>query len=213
MMGTMDGQGDRIGGRHRGQPRWAAAWIVIGLVVAGAAGSPQAAEPSPQVRAALEVLANSSAGGAAPADGPMGAGAGGAPPTRIRHAAASPAPVGRAGSPAPSMAATAAPPHDATGAVRARVVVARGQSLDALVQAHYGASPLKPETVREAVVRLNPQAFPPDPKRRLPAGTELLLPTRDDLIRQAFGAPVAAPAHEAPAETTAGARRGWVRYP
>lgn len=172
-----------------GPQRWA--WIaalVVGACGVLVAPKAHAAEPSAQVRAALDVLAGSA----------TSSGQGG-------------------------MAGSAAA-QDALGLARTSVEVARGQTLDALVRAHFGKSPLKPEVVREAMIKLNPQALGPDGRKRLTAGTRLQLPTRDDLVRHAFGGAQAqnlaaadqaalADSHAASHSAAAGARRGWVRYP
>ena len=153
-----------------------------------------AAEPSSQVRAALEVLAGSRDGASAAAEAPAGKTTGAV---------------------------------DAVGQARTTVDVIRGQTLESLIRAHFGKSPLKPEVVREVLIKLNPQALGPDGRKRLVPGTAVNLPTRDDLVRHAFGAgeaqalaqaALAAQALQAEAASAsqgaaAAARRGWVRYP
>lgn len=175
---------------------FASLWTAIALGTAA-----QAAEPSPQVKAALEVLAGGS---------PQAA----AGPNPNAHSGA---PGGAAPGGAAALAALTPRSLDAAGMMRPVVDVARGQTLEAVVRAHFAASPLKPEVIREAVVKLNPQAFAAGRGQRLLAGARLQLPTVDDLMRHAFGAAVPAPAAAQQAQADAGgavgARRGWVRYP
>lgn len=187
------------------RPRACGVAMAAGLALGvGAVLGPhvQAAEPSPQVRAALEVLA----GGA-----PQAAASG-------SKATVNPgSPSGVAAGGAAALSALTPRTLDAAGMMRPVVDVSRGQTLDAVVRTHFAASPLKPEVIREAVVKLNPQAFAAGRGQRLQAGARLQLPTVDDLMRHAFGAavPAASVAQHAQADggTAVGARRGWVRYP
>ena len=119
--------------------------------------------------------------------------------------------------------AAAAPAQASPGAAPGRVVVtvARGQSLDTLLRQHLASSPLKVEVLRELVRQTNPQAFAPGTGFRLVAGARLQLPSAQEQAQHAFGkvlsasmAPGQAESEErSGASATAGARRGWVRYP
>lgn len=99
-----------------------------------------------------------------------------------------------------------------------------GESLDAVIRHHFPASPLRPEVLRECFVKVNPKAFPNGRAGRLPAGTVLQVPTRDELMVHAFGAPpMAAPsaaragspatAAASAAESSPPEARRWVRFP
>lgn len=119
--------------------------------------------------------------------------------------------------------AAAAPAQASPSAAPGRVVVtvARGQSLDTLLRQHLASSPLKVEVLRELVRQTNPQAFAAGTGFRLVAGARLQLPSAQEQAQHAFGkvlsasmAPKQAESEErGGASATAGARRGWVRYP
>ena len=162
---------------------------------AAPAPAPAPGAGSPSAQAALQTLLNSQVGRADPSlrEVPVATGA--------AVAAAGAASVG----------------------VQGRVVVnvARGQSLDPLLKQHLASSPLRVEVLRELVRQLNPQAFAPGNGYRLIAGARLQLPSTQDQAQHAFGKVLAASMATAPADAedrggpsgTAGARKGWVRYP
>ena len=119
--------------------------------------------------------------------------------------------------------AAAAPAQASPSAAPGRVVVtvARGQSLDTLLRQHLASSPLKVEVLRELVRQTNPQAFAAGTGFRLVAGARLQLPSAQEQAQHAFGKVLSASMAPGQAESeerggasaTAGARRGWVRYP
>jgi len=162
---------------------------------AAPAPAPAPGAGSPSAQAALQTLLNSQVGRADPS---------------LREV------------PVATGAAVAAAGAAAAGA-QGRVVVnvARGQSLDALLKQHLASSPLRVEVLRELVRQLNPQAFAPGNGYRLIAGARLQLPSTQDQAQHAFGKVLAASMATAPADAedrggpsgTAGARKGWVRYP
>ena len=161
-----------------------------------AAPAPAPGAGSPSAQAALQTLLNSQVGRADPSlrEVPVATGA-------AAVAAAGAAAVGAQG--------------------RVVVNVARGQSLDPLLKQHLTSSPLRVEVLRELVRQLNPQAFAPGNGYRLIAGARLQLPSTQDQAQHAFGKVLAASMATAPADAedrggpsgTAGARKGWVRYP
>jgi len=162
---------------------------------AAPAPAPAPGAGSPSAQAALQTLLNSQVGRADPS---------------LREV------------PVATGAAVAAAGAAAAGA-QGRVVVnvARGQSLDPLLKQHLASSPLRVDVLRELVRQLNPQAFAPGNGYRLIAGARLQLPSTQDQAQHAFGKVLAASMATAPADAedrggpsgTAGARKGWVRYP
>ena len=176
-----------------------------------------AAQPSPQVQAALQTLLGT--GAAAAGSGTAGSGAaatGGGAAGGLAAAAA-----GASGA-TPATPAAGGLAHAAAGGegTRAAVVVQRGQTLDGLIRLHLPTSPLRVELLRDAIRQLNPTAFAPGAGYRLVAGARLQLPSREDQLRLAFGpsARLTAANDEAAAAggaavSAAAARRGWVRYP
>ena len=95
-------------------------------------------------------------------------------------------------------------------------VVAPGDTLDRVIQKTMGASPLKLELLRQALVQANPQAIAAGRNPRLKTGTVLQLPDQDALLR-AVALPVMQQADTAPPQAGGSAagdnRRRWVRYP
>jgi len=182
--------------------RFAGAWVFAALTAAFTGGpawanpstEAAAAVPIPNAQAALQTLLSSSVGRSDPS---------------LREVAVA--------------GAAAAPVQASPGAAPGRVVVtvARGQSLDTLLRQHLASSPLKVEVLRELVRQTNPQAFAPGTGFRLVAGARLQLPSAQEQAQHAFGkvlstsmAPGQAESEErGGASATAGARRGWVRYP
>lgn len=109
---------------------------------------------------------------------------------------------------------------------RQQHVLSAGQTLDIVIRQHFPASPLRVEVLREVFVKANPKAFPHGKAGRLPIGSVLEVPTRDEVMNHAFGTspptlPIAAdgPSPQgvsASASTTASGGtepRRWVRYP
>ena len=122
---------------------------------------------------------------------------------------------------APALAATPAampaPAAEAHAMAPARTyTVVAGDTLDRVVQKTMGASPLKVELLRQALVQANPQGIAPGRNPRLKAGTVLQLPDHDALLR-AVALPALQQAEGAQPHSGSGAagdqRRRWVRYP
>lgn len=86
-------------------------------------------------------------------------------------------------------------------------VVKSGDTLDKVVRSAYPNSPLRPDLLREEIVRLNPSAFTKGSPKVLMAGANLQLPDHDALLGKHL---VKAGAS---ADTGPDARRHWVRYP
>ena len=86
-------------------------------------------------------------------------------------------------------------------------VVKSGDTLDKVVRFAYPNSPLRPDLLREEIVRLNPSAFTKGSPKVLMAGANLQLPDHDALLGKHL---VKAGAS---ADTGPDARRHWVRYP
>ncbi|MEY2994046.1 MAG: hypothetical protein RL357_981 [Pseudomonadota bacterium] len=63
-----------------------------------------------------------------------------------------------------------------------RVVVKRGDTVDRLLRRHLGNTAFSMSYVRQALVRLNPAAFPSGNVHRLEAGITLLVPTEQTLV-------------------------------
>lgn len=109
---------------------------------------------------------------------------------------------------------------------RPQHVVGAGESLDSVIRRYFPASALRLEVLRDSFVKVNPKVFAQGKAARLLPGTALQVPTRDEVMAHAFGAPQAAqtkppeaagsPATAAPGSAEdAGvhAQRRWVRYP
>lgn len=88
-------------------------------------------------------------------------------------------------------------------------VVKAGDTLDKVLRQAYPASPLRPELLREEVVRLNPSAMTKGSTKVLMAGATLQLPPHEALLAKHMLKPAA----ETAAATSNDARRHWVRYP
>ena len=111
--------------------------------------------------------------------------------------------------PAPAVQAQALAPA-------ATYTVAPGDTLDRVVQKTMGASPLKPELLKQALVQANPQAIPAGRNPRLKAGTVLQLPDHDALLR-AVVLPLVQSVDSPPPQVggmpVGEHRKRWVRYP
>lgn len=110
-----------------------------------------------------------------------------------------------------------------------RVVVKRGDTVDGLLRKHLGESAFSQKFLRQAVVRLNPAAFPQGNIHRLEPGATLLLPSEQTLVgllaKKSSGAvsipldpmqdrsSIEAVTPGAAADSTQSARKHWVRYP
>lgn len=106
--------------------------------------------------------------------------------------------------------------------VRARVVVRRNESLEAVIRRSLGELPGREKALRNAFIEVNPQAFPGGVVRRMAAGTELMVPAVADLRRHLQPSPMPPPAMSAsaaaskPAPPSAPAgpdKKHWVRFP
>ena len=110
-----------------------------------------------------------------------------------------------------------------------RVVVKPGDTVDVLLRRHLGESAFSQKFLRQAVIRLNPAAFPQGNIHRLESGSTLLLPSEQTLVglltTKAPGA-VSMPLNrasqpqeaEGPSSSTTPAawqatQKNWVRYP
>ena len=107
-----------------------------------------------------------------------------------------------------------------------RVVVNRGDTVDRLLRRHLGNTAFSMSYVRQALVRLNPAAFPSGNVHRLEAGITLLVPTEQTLVAllksdkpSAFTAQVGQAGTDdggmagQPASQWAREQKNWVRYP
>lgn len=89
-------------------------------------------------------------------------------------------------------------------------VVKAGDTLDKVVRASYPNSPLRPDLLRDEVIRLNPAAFTKGAQKMLMAGATLQLPSHDAVVNKHLGKGVDETKDASPATE---ARRHWVRYP
>ena len=91
---------------------------------------------------------------------------------------------------------------------KADYVVKSGDTLDKVVRTAFPNSPLRPDLLREEIVRLNPSAFTKGSPKMLMAGATLQLPAHDALLSKHLGK-----SSGGNADTGFEARRHWVRYP
>ena len=90
-------------------------------------------------------------------------------------------------------------------------VVKAGDTLDKVVRQAYPNSPLRPDLLREEVVRMNPSAMTKGSPKVLMAGATLQLPSHESLLSKHLVKPAADTASTL--STGSEARRHWVRYP
>jgi Tfp pilus assembly protein FimV len=95
-------------------------------------------------------------------------------------------------------------------AAKSGYVVKPGDTLDKVVRQAYPNSPLRPELLREEIVRLNPAAMTKGSPKVLMAGATLQLPPHEALASKHLGKPAI---EVSGAATSSEARRHWVRYP
>jgi Tfp pilus assembly protein FimV len=108
-----------------------------------------------------------------------------------------------------------------------RVVVKRGDTVDRLLRRHLGDTAFSMSYLRQAVIRLNPSAFPTGNIHRLESGITLLVPTEQTLVALlkrdkpgAFAAPqnkndgqgYSAAQDQTPAQRIT-EQKNWIRYP
>lgn len=113
----------------------------------------------------------------------------------------------------PKQSASAATNTVANASVASQTVPAKaGDTLDKLMAAHYKASPLKPEVLRQAVMAANPGIA--KPTLRLKPGQPVVMPAHGDIVVKALTPflPATATA-EAPPANDPMLRRDWIRYP
>lgn len=87
-------------------------------------------------------------------------------------------------------------------------MVKPGDTLDKVVRAAFPNSPLRPDLLRDEIMRLNPSAFTKGTPKVLMAGATLQLPAHEALLTQHLGK-----AQGGNTDSGAEARRHWVRYP
>lgn len=87
-------------------------------------------------------------------------------------------------------------------------VVKAGDTLDKVLRQAYPSSPLRPELLREEVVKLNPSAMTKGSTKVLMAGATLQLPPHEALLAKHLIKPAAETA-----TSIQDAKRHWVRYP
>ena len=90
-------------------------------------------------------------------------------------------------------------------------VVKSGDTLNGVVKKLYPNSPLRPDLLREEVVRMNPAAMTKGSPKVLMAGATLQLPSHESLLSKHLVKPAADTASTL--STGSEARRHWVRYP
>lgn len=101
------------------------------------------------------------------------------------------------------------------------VTVQRGETLDRVIRRSLPGLPLHPNFLRQAFVKLNPQAFPLGTPHQMRAGAVLQVPTMADLRAQMLAQhPQAAGllqapdmAENSPSGHAASDKRRWVRFP
>ncbi len=105
-----------------------------------------------------------------------------------------------------------------------KVVVKPGETVDGLLRRHLGDSAFSMKFQRQALVRLNPSAFPRGLVQRLAVGTTLWMPTdpimagmvpggrKDSTLAQAASAANPSATAGQPVHTPS-PTRGWVRFP
>lgn len=105
-----------------------------------------------------------------------------------------------------------------------KVVVKSGETVDGLLRRHLGDSAFSTKFQRQALVRLNPSAFPRGLVQRLAVGTTLWMPTdpimagmvpggrKDSTLAQAASAANPSATAGQPVHTPS-PTRGWVRFP
>ena len=105
-----------------------------------------------------------------------------------------------------------------------KVVVKPGETVDGLLRRHLGDSAFSTKFQRQALVRLNPSAFPRGLVQRLAVGTTLWMPTdpimagmvpggrKDSTLAQAASAANPSATAGQPVHTPS-PTRGWVRFP
>lgn len=107
---------------------------------------------------------------------------------------------------------------------RASVTVQRGETLDRVMRRVVPNLPFKDEFVRKAFIQVNSEALAANPRRALPAGSTLTVPSPQDLAQllleqypamgPAMGlAPHGMQTHADAGHDNANPRRPWVRYP
>lgn len=103
---------------------------------------------------------------------------------------------------------------------RKTITVMRGETLDRVIRRALPGMPLHPDFLRQAFVSVNPQVFPKGAPHAMRAGTNLQVPTADDLrfmlMRQhpetmaLFQVVEANPSAEQASQQS---KRHWVRFP
>ena len=121
------------------------------------------------------------------------------------------------------------PSNPVVANTRQRTVVRTGETLDAVVRRTLSHLPIKDTVLRAAFVELNPTAFVNGSVHRLRAGSELVVPSPEDVRRLMLRDAGVSPAQVAPATAPAAATaqssaradpeteppdtRHWIRYP
>jgi hypothetical protein len=95
--------------------------------------------------------------------------------------------------------------------------VLSGDTLDKVIRETMPNSPLKIEILRNAFIQQNPQAFTKSPPRVLMAGSVVVVPNHDDLLRSYVGGGNRAYGVRGGGYSTAdmnmNERKNWVRFP
>lgn len=117
-------------------------------------------------------------------------------------------------------ATTPSAPNVADNPQRRTISVMRGESLDRVIRRAMPGMPLHPDFLRQAFVAVNPQVFPKGAAHAMRTGTNLQVPTSDELRYLLMSQhPETASLFQVVETSKASdpdpvhARRQWVRYP